>query len=377
MSHKLRIWAAAAALLASAATASSDEFKIGMVVPTSGVYGGAYYGPLFRMGIELGVEEMNKAGGLPAELSFVIEDGEASPEVASKATERVLLRDNVNIVTGELSSTATLAMIPIVTREKVPILALASLAKTITELGNPYVVRTQVHTGHMGVSMADLLVGKLGVKRIALAIQQNDFGKEIVESLKERLQELGVEPVFEEYIPATVQDFGPIASKLAAIDPPVDGIVNLVALPQAAPLLRAAAEQNIEAKWVGGTYLTAAMEEQAGAAAEGMYIQTLFDPNTPDEGGQDFVAKFKAKFDREPELFSAEAYEAVLVIADALKRGGVEPEGFLAALRSTSGVKGPMGTVTFDESGTSVYGPEGKRIYYFKITDGQRVLTDD
>jgi branched-chain amino acid transport system substrate-binding protein len=352
---------------------AAETFRIGMVVPMSGLQGGSYYGPQFESGLKLAVDQVNASGALPVKLSYVIEDGQGDPSVATKALDRLIYRENADIIVGEMLSNATLAMMPIVARQKIPLLVHSSNATSITEAHNPMVVRTAANTSELGADLATFVVKKQGLKNIAIVYQQNDFGREFYTAFKDQVQKEGGTIVLAEEVPPSVQDFSPVASRLAALKQ-LDAVIDDPALPQAAPLLRAAAEQNVKATWFGGHYLTTDFDKQAGVLANGVYLQTFFDVATPNPVGHAFVESYEKAFKREPEILSAEAFEAVLVIADAIKRGGTDPKKFLAALRATKGVAGPMGTVTLDANGQAIVGGEGKQIYYNRIENGKRVL---
>jgi branched-chain amino acid transport system substrate-binding protein len=360
-------------MLAIPRARAAGVFRIGMVVPMSGIQGGSYYGPQFESGLKLAIEQINASGSLPVKLEYVIEDGQGDPSAATKALDRLIFRENVNVVAGEMLSNATLAMMPIVAKQKMPLVVHSSNATSISQAHNPMVVQTAANTSELGADLASFVVQKQKLNSIAIVYQQNDFGREFFGAFRDQVVKEGGTIVFSEEVPPSVQDFSPVASQLAAL-PKLDAVINDPALPQAAPLLRAVAEQNLKPQWFGGHYLTTDFDKQAGALANGMYLQTFFDVATPNPVGRAFVDSYKKAYNREPEILSAEAFEAALVIADAVKRGGTDPKAFLAALRSTKNVPGPMGNVTLDQNGLAIIGPEGKQIYYNRIEAGKRVL---
>ena len=83
------------------------------------------------------------------------------------------------------------------------------------------------------------------------------------------------------------------------------------------------------------------------------------------------IDKIKAKYDKDPDTYMAEAYDAVYVVADALKRGGAEKSGFMKALRSTKDFPGVMGNITLDEKGQSL--AKG-RITFVELQEGKPKL---
>ena len=112
--------------------AHAAEIKIGFPGPITGPV--QFLGQHMKWGAELAIEEINEKGGvLGQKLSFIMEDSKCAAPEAVAGTEKMLSRDQITVIMGDICSSATLAMIPIVERAKIPMLVTISTHPGITE----------------------------------------------------------------------------------------------------------------------------------------------------------------------------------------------------------------------------------------------------
>jgi len=124
---------------------------------------------------------------------------------------------------------------------------------------------------------------------------------------------------------------------------------------------------------VGGTgFYSPKFVEIAGKAAEGAVFLGPFVSTNPDPAVQNFVKKYKEKFNMEPDMFAALGYDQMYVLAKAMEaaaaKGAITRENIRAALAATN-YKGITGTVTFDDKGDWV-----RPYLYITVRDGKFVL---
>src|SRR5437660_11773495 len=150
----------------SATQAQDKTIKIGGLLPMSGP--GAYFGAQDKQGIELALEQLNKAGVNGAKFTIQYEDSACSPLPASQAAKRLLDQYKPDIIIGEECSDATLAIMPIVEQAKVPLLNAGSSALKITDPGNPYTFRIMPNEVMQGVDIATNAYNKLNERTAAL-----------------------------------------------------------------------------------------------------------------------------------------------------------------------------------------------------------------
>jgi branched-chain amino acid transport system substrate-binding protein len=132
--------AAVLVVTASAAVRADDKvIKIGALLPMSGP--GSYFGAQDKQGIELALEQINRAGIGGYKLDVKYEDSSCSPLPATQAAKRLLEQYKPDVVIGEECSDATLAIMPLMDQAKVPFLNAGSSSIRVTEPGNPWTLR--------------------------------------------------------------------------------------------------------------------------------------------------------------------------------------------------------------------------------------------
>ncbi len=145
--------AAGLVFAASAAVRADDKFiKIGALLPMSGP--GSYFGAQDKQGVELALEQINRAGIGGYKLDVKYEDSSCSPLPATQAAKRLLEQYKPDVVIGEECSDATLAIMPLMEQAKVPFLNAGSSSIKITEPGNPWTFRIMPNEVMQGVATA-------------------------------------------------------------------------------------------------------------------------------------------------------------------------------------------------------------------------------
>ena len=107
--------------------------------------------------------------------------------------------------------------------------------------------------------------------------------------------------------------------------------------------------------------------ELGGKAVEGVYFTTPFFREEPRKVVQDFITAYKAKYKTEPDMLSAQSYDSVLVLADAIKRAKSEDKvAIQKALSETKGFEGVTGIISFDVNNEVV-----KPVIICQVKDGK------
>jgi branched-chain amino acid transport system substrate-binding protein len=348
-------------LLGASPLLAANKIRIGYLLPLSG--GGAEYGQRQLRGATLALEEINAQ---QAQTGFSIEmitsDTRCVPLEASNAAERLIERARVQIMVGGSCSPEAIAALRVTRRVEMPHIVPTAAAVSITEEGNPFVFRTIPHNHHLAEQLADTIVDRLKLKRVATVYLNDDFGIDLNTALVKRLTAKGVQIVAQEGVERTTMDFFAVVAKLKPLNP--EAVIAPVFNKPAAQLARTMREQGMAAPLMDTVMFTAEFHELAGPAAHGTVQNLFFHHTTKNPQGRAFAERFKAKYNDNPGNFEAEAYDAIWVLADALKRGGAGKAGydknaFLRAMRETRAFPGVMGPITFDGKG-QVLPAEGK-----------------
>src|SRR5262245_28575833 len=157
MKNKLTLFALSIALLASIscskkAAEESNEIVFGEYGSLTGTT--ATFGTSTRNGVDLAIEEINKAGGvLGKQIRVVVEDDQGKPEEAQTVVTKLINSDKVVVVIGEVASSRTLAAAPVAQQAKIPMVSPSSTNPKVTQIGD-YIFRTCFIDPFQGLVMA-------------------------------------------------------------------------------------------------------------------------------------------------------------------------------------------------------------------------------
>ena len=137
---------------------------------------GSYFGAQDKQGIELALEQLNKAGVNGYKFAVQYEDSACGPLPATQAAKRLLEQFKPDIIIGEECSDATLAIMPIVEQAKVPLLNAGSSSIKITEPGNHWTFRIMPNEVMQGVDLADNAYKRLNARTAVLLYENTNAG---------------------------------------------------------------------------------------------------------------------------------------------------------------------------------------------------------
>jgi branched-chain amino acid transport system substrate-binding protein len=331
---------------------SKQPLEIGAVLPLSGA--GAYFGVAGRKGIELAVEQINAEGGVNGSpISVNFSDSQCSPLGAKQAAEKVIA-DGANAILGDECSSATLGMMPVLAKEKIPGVTPGSSALAITDPGNPWMFRIMPNEVMQGADLAAKSAQKMGAKTAVILHENTDAGIGNAKVFKRFFEKGGGKVLDVIGFDREVQDFTSIATRVAALGD-IDVIPTYTLEGQGVNITNSLAQARVtkggggKAVQVSTIWLPIGFEAKvAPRAAEGFVRIVQFDPNHPNQAAVKFLQDFKAKFNEVPNHISAHSYDAVKVIAQAAKsQQSTAPADIQAGLVKLERFEGVTGTVTF------------------------------
>ncbi|MDO8737952.1 ABC transporter substrate-binding protein, partial [Candidatus Deferrimicrobium sp.] len=271
------------------------------------------------------------------------------PDVGRSGVEKLISRDKVPVLTGGYSSSVTAAATPVAQQFKIPFVISTGSADDITEKGYDYIFRVNPPASEYPNAVKSFLQGVAkDVKTVALLYENSSFGQSSSKSFEKDCADLGLKIVVKEGYQAGAIDFKPVLTKVKAANPDMIYMVSYVM--DASLLMRQSKELRINPKlFVGGGagFTLPEFAKSAGGAAEGVYSATLWLETLPFPGAKEYFDKFKKKYGTETEYHGAEAYAAMQVVADALKRAkSLAPKDVRDALAATN-MKTVFGPVKF------------------------------
>jgi branched-chain amino acid transport system substrate-binding protein len=341
-----------------------EPIKIGHIAPLTGSV--SMYGEWEKDGIELAIEEINAKGGINGKKIIVIhEDSKAEPATGVTALNKLITIDKVPVIIGAAASSVTLACAPIAERNKVVLLSAVSAAIKISDAGD-YIFRIFPSNAQEGEKLVKL-AKKLEYKDAGIIYINNDFGSELAEVVKAKATDNDIKIVAVEGYSQDATDF---RTQLIKIKDKAPAAVFLLGYPKdMALVLKQAKELGIDTQFLApDTFDAPEILESAGEAAEGV-IYTLPKEDVPES----FREKFKEKYNKEPNVVNALAYDALYLIALAIEKGGYKGEGIKDALYQIKDFPGVTGNITFDEKGDAIDRPLALKT----VKNGQFVPYED
>jgi branched-chain amino acid transport system substrate-binding protein len=342
---------------ANDASAQDKTIKIGGLFPMSGP--GSYFGAQDKQGIELALDELNKAGVNGYKFTIQYEDSACSPLPASQAAKRLLDQYKPDVILGEECSDATLAIMPIIEQAKTPMINAGSSALKITDPGNPYTFRIMPNEVMQGVDIATQAYNKLNARTAVLLYENTNAGIGNAKVFKDTFEKLGGKIVADIGFGRDVNDFTSIATRVAGAGK-ADVIPTYTLEGQGLKITQALAQAGVvkggggSAIQLGTIWLPFGFEQKAGKAAEGYVRIVQFDPTDPRDMVKNFVSAFKAKFNADPTHLNAHAYDQIMLIADVVKRGGKDAQSIRDTLAQTKNFVGVTGSVEFDKNNQNI-----------------------
>jgi branched-chain amino acid transport system substrate-binding protein len=312
----------------------------------------AAFGRSSHRGTELAIEELNKAGGvLGRQLKLVTEDTQSKEGESSTVVSKLISREKVVAVLGEVASGRSMEAAPICQENKIPMISPSSTNPEVTKRGD-YIFRVCFLDSFQGDVLARFCLNTLKAKKVALISDVSaPYSMGLAQYFRDSYTKRGGEIVVEQKYSGDDKDFN---AQLTAIKTANPEAIFVPGYYQAAGLIiRQARQLGITIPLFGGDGWEAPeLIQIAKEAAEGTYYSTHFSPevNTPEV--QKFVSAYKAKFSNEvPDAMAALGYDSALVLVDAIKRAGsTEGPKIRDAIATTKDFPGATGKTTIDKN---------------------------
>jgi branched-chain amino acid transport system substrate-binding protein len=348
--HFLKIFAAVAAVILIAgckkeeAAGGGDTIKVGEFASLSG--GEAAFGRSSHNGTLLAVEQINAAGGvLGKKIELLTEDNLSKDGESATAVKKLISRDKVVAILGEVASIRSLEAAPICQQNKIPQISPSSTNPKVTQIGD-YIFRVCFIDPFQGTVMANFATKTLKAKKVAVLTDVGStYSVGLAEFFKKGFVANGGEIIAEQKFTKDDKDF---KAQLTAVKsqnpdaifvPGYYGQITLTALQ--------ARELGITVPLFGGDGWEAPELIQgpgAAAALEGCFYSTHFSPDQDSPKIKQFVADYQKKFGAIPDAMAALGYDSVLALVDAIKRANSTDGGkirdALATLKDLDGVTG-------------------------------------
>lgn len=344
-----RIWVTAG-LAALAAACGGGESRIGAILPLSGA--GSIYGQMAKKGMDLAVDEINAQGGVRGRpLAILYRDSRGLPSAGVEAATQLIDGEGVSAIIGDLLSEVTLEVAPLAEKRQVVLLSPAASAPRLTQAGL-YFFRNYPSDALEGALLAQFASEKLRLLDLVVVAVANAYGQ----GLKESFLRYYTGPNREVHkvinFPEGSPDLASIAAQVEEVHP--DGIYLIACAPDRQRILQELRQRPGVTARILGTRDSRDIILAGASLVEGMIFPLdEYDPESPDPAAQDFVSKYRQKYNDEvPGLWAAQAYDATRLLAMAMDQaGGTYGQDVQIKLSSIKGFRGATGATDPDANG--------------------------
>ena len=356
--HKLRTLSIAGlAMLSIWDVACADvTVRIGHVAPLTG--GIAHLGKDNENGARLAVEEINAKGltigGQKITLQLDGQDDAADPRTATQVAQK-LSDDKVVAVIGHLNSGTSIPASKIYSDAGIVQISPSATNPAYTQQGFKTTYRLVATDAQQGPALANYASKDLKVKRVAIVDDATAYGQGLANEFEKTAKALGMNVVSHDATNDKAVDFRAILTKIKGENP--DAIMYGGMDATGGPFARQAKQLGLRAKMLAGDGVcTDQLSDLAGDATDNIVCSQAGMALEKMAGGKAFEAKYEKRFGQPIQIYAPFTYDAVYIIADAMKRANsTDPAKILAAMPATD-YKGVIGETTFDPHGDLKHG---------------------
>ncbi|MGI8432947.1 MAG: ABC transporter substrate-binding protein [Chthoniobacterales bacterium] len=301
-------------------------------------------------GNEIDLLPENAAGGvLGKKINLITEDDQSKPGEAATAVRKLISRDRVVALLGEIASSRSLEAGPIAQQSKIPMITPGSTNLKVTQICD-YIFRVCFIDPFQGEVMAKFTLNTLHKTKVAVLIDvRQDYSVGLAAAYKDYFTKHGGTIVAEQSYSAGDQDFKAQLTSIKGTNPEaifVPGYYNEVGL-----IARQSRELGITVPLMGGDgWDSPTLTQIGGAAMEGNFFSNHFSTDDTSPIVQGFVKDYHDRFGKEPDAMAALGYDGAGVLLDAMKRAGsTDPQKLRDAIAATKNYEGVTGTITINE----------------------------
>ena len=336
-----------ALLTSSGCNRQPDTIKLGEFASMTGKE--AVFGQNVNKGTRLAIEESNAAGGvLGRTLELITEDDQSKPGESATVVKKLISRDKVVVILGEITSGRTLEAAPIAQAAKIPLISPGATNVEVTAKGN-YIFRVCFIDDFQGTVMAKFARDTLKLKRVAiLSSVSSAQSVGLAKYFRERFTSASTAIAAEQKYSEGDKDFRAQLTAIKAAG--ADGIFVPGYYAEAALICKQARDLGLTLPLLGvDGWESPDLLAIAGAAAEGCYLSTHFSPESKAPVVVAFNERYQKRWGISANALSVLGYDATMLAIDAIRRAGsTDGAKIRDALAATQDYPAVTGAITFD-----------------------------
>ena len=335
--------------IAPLARAQAGKLKVGFMLPATGTY--AALGTAIDNGFRLYVDQL---GGKIAgrEIEYVRVDDESDPSKATDNVNKLIKRDNVDVIVGTVHSGVAMAMAKAAKESGTLLIVPNAGADAVTgPMCAPNIFRSSFSNWQPGFAMGEV-AAKQGHKRAVTITWKYAAGAESVKGFKDAFEKGGGKVMKDLTVPFPNVEFQALLTEIAALKP--DVVYTFFAGGGAVKFVKdyAAAGLKDSIPLVGAGFVTDGTLEAQGAAAEGLLTALHYADELPVPKDKEFRLAYAKAYKMQPDVYAVQGYDAAQILAiglNATKGDAKNAKAFSDAVTRTK-IDSPRGMFTLSKA---------------------------
>jgi len=341
--------AAFALLAASPLAMAQSKLKVGLMLPYTGTF--AALGTAIENGFRLYVAEQGgKLGG--REIEFVKIDDESEPSKATDNINKLIKRDNVDVVVGSVHSGVAMAMAKVAKDTGTPLIVPNAGADAVTgPMCAPNIFRSSFSNWQPGYAMGEV-VAKKGHKKVVTITWKYAAGDESVRGFKEAFEKAGGTVIKELSLPFPGVEFQALLTEIAAARP--DAVYTFFAGGGAVKFVKDYAGAGLKKSipLYGAGFLTDGTLEAQGADADGLLTTLHYADSLGTPRDNAFRLAYAKSYKLQPDVYAVQGYDAAQLLGAGLAgvKGDLSKKAEFSAAIEKAKIDSPRGPFTLSKS---------------------------
>ncbi|MCI0416551.1 ABC transporter substrate-binding protein [bacterium] len=315
----------------------------------------ATFGISTRNGVDLAIDEVNQSGGLLGKkVRVIVEDDQGKPEEAQTVVTKLINKDRVVAVLGEVASSRSLAAAPVCQSNRIPMITPSSTNPKVTQIGD-FIFRVCFIDPFQGFVMAKFASQTLKMKNVAILRDiKNDYSVGLADVFVENFKKMGGNIVTDQSYSEGDTDFSAQLTSIQSANPEAIFVPGYYT--EAGLIARQARKLGFTIPLMGGDgWDSPKLWEIGGEALNDCYYSNHYSVDDPSPAIQKFVADYKKRYNQVPDALAALGYDAARILFHALRTAGTtEATKVRDVIAQTKGFAGVTGSITIDSNRNAV-----------------------
>jgi branched-chain amino acid transport system substrate-binding protein len=330
---------------------SGETIKIGAIFSVTGP--ASFLGAPEEKTAQMMVDEINIKGGVDGKmLKLIVKDSTGSPEKAISFAKQLIEEDKVFAIIGPSTSGETMKIKTICEDGKTILISCAA-AEVIVNPVAKYVFKSPQNDKLAALKIYEVMKKK-GITRIGIVSSNDGFGLAGKEQLEKLAPSQGITILISEVYDKKATDLSGVLTKLKAKN--VQAVVNWSIVPAQSIVAKNMKQLNMNATlFQSHGFGNIKYAKEAGEAAEGIIFPCgrllIADALPADHPQKSLLMKYKkdyeSKYGEDASTFGGHAYDSILILVEAIKKGGADKEKVRDAIENLKGLAGTGGVFNF------------------------------